>query len=937
MEYKEKTKEMFYHGKKDFLVAWQYHDQYLCDDRSIYLKLLGFDNYMKYAFPLDELNPIQCSGRGPDRANPNNWGLNDVLGNFSMTLVDSLDTLAIMGDQTGFERAILEAIRHVSFDVDSRVQVFEVTIRMLGGLLSAHLLATNKELGYYVNWYRGELLMLAKDLGDRLMPAFKTKTGIPLPRVNLQIGVLPWETNETCTAGAGTLLLEFGTLSRLTGDPSYERVARRALVEVWRRRSKIDLVGNTIDAQTGKWIQTVSGVGAGVDSFFEYMMKAYVLFGDEDYLKMFKKADGAVQSHISDEDGYFYRNVNMENGVLYTTWVDSLSAFYPGLQVLAGDVDKAIKGHQIYYAIWRKFRGLPERFDFHNKVANVAHYPLRPELAESTYFLYTATKNPYYLEVGAQMLRDLNATARTSCGFASLASVGDRRLDDRMESFFLSETLKYLYLLFDTDNILNKLDSNFVFTTDRRKPKDPRYKKPKRAQTCPSQHGAKLSRGENYTNSNEGIIPSTNAMTSWPPLPIEEMKHINHLIGLPLHSGFENFGYMTSMCDPDSHASATMTMKQQTEVQEMEITLNAPDGYKKLAFPVEAVLVPDGIRLNKLDGIKFRIRLDGSVSAYEIIKVHIGDNIYSLPHNQKVQVPKIGVLFLGEDDDKSIPFQPWMNILNNQRFQDHTHLVRFRTNIPTLGDTYVDLHASPALFGPSFTRGEVLESVVVPLFKSGWELMHPLDQLSDGCSTYSISQRELVFGNIVLVKRGGCTFAEKALRAEEAGAVAIIIATNGEKLFIMTGYDEFEDPDGVYAAINIPAVLVSADSGVTIVREVRRLEALYRRDPTMTMEMRWPSTYILRQEFDEDEWKQATYENGTPVMLQFQGRPLKNLMITRGPEESRVKSDSGKFKDKKVILLTGKKIRGTNVVSPGQGFSCLHVCPKLKSLSCGMV
>jgi ER degradation enhancer, mannosidase alpha-like 1 len=194
-ELREKTKEMFNHG---------------------------YSGYLTHAFPLDELNPIKCTGRGPDHSNPDNWNINDVLGGFSLTLVDTLDTLAVMGNQTEFEKAVGLVLKHVKFNVDSRVQVFEVTIRMLGGLLSAHLLATDKELGFHISWYKGELLGLAKDLADRLLPAFKTNTGIPWPRVNLVKGVLPIEVKDTCTAGGGTLLLEFGMLSLLTGDPKYE-------------------------------------------------------------------------------------------------------------------------------------------------------------------------------------------------------------------------------------------------------------------------------------------------------------------------------------------------------------------------------------------------------------------------------------------------------------------------------------------------------------------------------------------------------------------------------------------------------------------------------------------------------------------------------------------------------------------------------------------
>ncbi|CAG8757840.1 14783_t:CDS:2, partial [Dentiscutata heterogama] len=109
---------------------------------------------------------------------------------------------------------------------------------------------------------------------------------------------------------------------------------------------------------------------------------------------------------------------------------------------------------------------LPERFNFHLRNVEIASYPLRPEFIESTYFLYRATKDPFYLHVGEMVLKDLQSYTRVECGYASVKDVLTKKLEDRMESFVLSETFKYLYLLFDTEHIFNKLDDNFVFTTE---------------------------------------------------------------------------------------------------------------------------------------------------------------------------------------------------------------------------------------------------------------------------------------------------------------------------------------------------------------------------------------------------------------------------------------------------------------------------------------
>ncbi|CAG7837921.1 unnamed protein product [Allacma fusca] len=414
----------------------------------------GYDSYMKYAFPLDELDPIHCVGRGPDHDNPgpdhdnpSNININDVLGDYCLTLVDSLDTLAVLGNVTEFHRAIQLVIEHVSFDKENNVQVFEANIRLLGGLLSAHMFMTDSPNLFggdlKPSWYNGELLQLASDLASRLLPAFQESiTGIPYPRVNLRKGLVD-EGAETCTAGAGSLLLELGTLSRLLGDPIYETMARRANRALWSARAKnTGLLGNVINAKTGQWVGRLSGLGAGLDSYFEYLLKSYILFGEEEDFVMFNDSYIAFKQYLRRgrphcNKGYgdhpLYVNVDMHSGNTYTYWIDALQASFPAVQRLSPDV---------------------------------AFYSLRPELVESTYLLYQATKNPFYLHVGKEILQSINTYAKAKCGYATVHDVTDMSLEDRMESFFLSETCKYLYLLFDTENPLNRQFHKYLFTTE---------------------------------------------------------------------------------------------------------------------------------------------------------------------------------------------------------------------------------------------------------------------------------------------------------------------------------------------------------------------------------------------------------------------------------------------------------------------------------------
>ncbi|KAG2470788.1 ITPR1 protein, partial [Polypterus senegalus] len=382
----------------------------------------GYDNYMKYAFPEDELNPIDCEGRGPDAKNPSNININDVLGNYSLTLIDALDTLVVMGNISEFHRAVKLVIDTVSFDKDSTVQVFEANIRVLGSLISAHILLTDSKHPFGnvgLENYDNELLHLARDLAVRLLPAFEnTGTGIPYPRVNLKTGVPPNSVNETCTAGAGSLLVEFGILSRLLGDSTFEWVARRAVRALWNLRSNVTgLLGNREACNEGEG------------------------------------------------DPPLYVNVNMFNGQIMNTWIDSLQAFFPGLQVLSGDIENAICLHAFYYAIWKRFGALPERYNWQLQAPDVLFYPLRPELVESTYLLYQVPRAAVLL-LPIESEYVIRMAAIQQCGYATLHHVIEKSKEDRMESFFLSETCKYLYLLFDEDNPLHKSENKFIFTTE---------------------------------------------------------------------------------------------------------------------------------------------------------------------------------------------------------------------------------------------------------------------------------------------------------------------------------------------------------------------------------------------------------------------------------------------------------------------------------------
>ncbi|CAB1331401.1 unnamed protein product [Coregonus sp. 'balchen'] len=395
----------------------------------------AYSNYMDHAYPADELMPLTCRGRVRG-LEPSRGDVDDALGNFSLTLIDTLDTLVLLNKTTEFE----EAVRRVLTDV-----------RLDNDIVDA---------GHHMQWYQDELLHMAKDVGLRLLPAFNTSSGLPYPRVNLRHGIRGPESRtgtetDTCTACAGTIILEFAALSRFTGDPVFEVHARRALDFLWEKRQRnSNLVGTTINIHSGEWVRrgergnqsqaiTDSGVGAGIDSYYEYLLKAYILLGDDLFLQRFNIHYASIMKYISQPP--LLLDVHIHKPLLPArTWMDSLLAFFPGLQVLKGDIRPAIETHEMLYQVTKKHNFLPEAFTTD----------------------FRATKDPYYLEVGRTVLDNLNRFARVPCGFAAMKDVRTGSHEDRMDSFFLAEMFKYLFLLFAEEEDLPFNVEDYIFTTE---------------------------------------------------------------------------------------------------------------------------------------------------------------------------------------------------------------------------------------------------------------------------------------------------------------------------------------------------------------------------------------------------------------------------------------------------------------------------------------
>lgn len=431
----------------------------------------GYDSYMHHAFPEAELRPISCDG-----------GQFELVKIPLVTLIDTLDTLVVIGNFSEFRRAVNLVSSHFpSFDLDVNVSVFETTIRVLGGLLSAHLMAIDPLLQIYDNIHRydGWLLVLATDLGNRLLPAFRTNTGIPYGTVNLRSGVPKGETEIASTAGAGSLIVEFEALSSLTNDRRFGDAAYAAAQGLFDRRSPIGLLGKHIHTKTGRWFESVSGIGSNSDSFYEYLLKAFLLYRRQKMFRMFADTFSAIKRFV--QVGDWFNDVDMFNGKLRRNRMENLAAFWPGMEATLGFSADSSRQLNTFYAVWADLGFLPEEFDnvqWQNGIQGGpqsmnAFYPLRPELIESTYHHYRATGDRSWLIAGRVFLESLENHTRTECGYASVTmapnpphvgSNGGMELVDTMPSFFLTETCKYLYLLFDEHNSVH--DRAYIFSTE---------------------------------------------------------------------------------------------------------------------------------------------------------------------------------------------------------------------------------------------------------------------------------------------------------------------------------------------------------------------------------------------------------------------------------------------------------------------------------------
>lgn len=408
--------------------------------------LHAWNGYKKHAWGHDDLKPLSKTHH--------DWYAQPLL----MTPVDALDTMILMGLKDEADATRKHIGENLRFDKDIEVQNFEITIRLLGGLLSGYQMTGDKRL-----------LNLAEDLGKRLLPVFNSPTGMPYRYVNLKTG----KTSKPISnpAETGTLLVEFGTLSKFTGKSIYYDKAKRALVETYKRRSKIGLVGEWINVETGEWTKTDSHISGAIDSYYEYLLKCWLLFGDRDCKRMWDESIVAINKYLAEEGelimhghpvdnislgkALWYGHADMNTGVRGARTYGALDAFFPAVLALSGDLKRAQRLQVSSFHMWNVAGIEPEEYDYRAGLITSPGYPLRPEIVESTYYLYQYTKDPDYRRMGEKLWRDFVQHCRTEAGYAALKSVITKEKADSMQSFVLAETFKYFYLLFSPDNTLD--------------------------------------------------------------------------------------------------------------------------------------------------------------------------------------------------------------------------------------------------------------------------------------------------------------------------------------------------------------------------------------------------------------------------------------------------------------------------------------------------
>ncbi|KAM9685712.1 mannosyl-oligosaccharide 1,2-alpha-mannosidase IC [Trichechus inunguis] len=430
----------------------------------------AWQSYKHYAMGKNELRPLTKDG----------YEGNMFGGLSGATIIDSLDTLYLMELKEEFQEAKAWVEESFHLNVSGEASLFEVNIRYIGGLLSAFYL-TGEEV----------FRIKAIKLGQKLLPAFNTPTGIPKGVVNFKSGSngsWGWATagSSSILAEFGSLHLEFLHLTELSGNQVFAEKVRN-IRKVLRKIDKpFGLYPNFISPVSGNWVQHHVSVGGLGDSFYEYLIKSWLMSAktDTEAKNMYYEALEAIETYLLNVSPGGLTYIAEWRGGILDHKMGHLACFSGGMIALGAEDAKEEKRahyrelaaqitktcHESYARSDTKLG--PEAFWFNSGREAVAtqlsesYYILRPEVVESYMYLWRLTHDPIYREWGWEVVMALEKHCRTEGGFSGIQDVYSSipNHDNKQQSFFLAETLKYLYLLFSEDDVLSQED--WVFNTE---------------------------------------------------------------------------------------------------------------------------------------------------------------------------------------------------------------------------------------------------------------------------------------------------------------------------------------------------------------------------------------------------------------------------------------------------------------------------------------
>ncbi|KAG0220957.1 mannosyl-oligosaccharide alpha-1,2-mannosidase, partial [Mortierella sp. GBA43] len=458
----------------------------------------AWDAYRRDAWGMDEYHPVSKKGS------------NMISSGQGFTIVDSLDTMLVMGLNDEFEEAKAWVRDELDFNQDGEINLFETTIRVLGGLLSA----------YDQSGHDNVFLTKAVDLADRLMGAFHTDSGIPFASVHLASGrgVPGHQAGISTTSEVSTIQLEFKYLSYITGDDKYWRVAENVMMKMKELETLDGLVPIFIDPYSGEYHGDEIRLGSRGDSYYEYLIKQYLQTSKLEpvYKEMYDHSISGVKKHLigrSIPKGLlFIGEIDKRAPSKLSPKMDHLVCFLGGTMALSSTNGKSLDSttfprssftrvqeedfrvaeeltescyemyrqtetglaSEIVYWVQNKDqlsgRGTVEHRPGSDFIINNrdGHNWLRPEAVESLFYMWRFTGDAKYREWGWEIFEAIEKYSKVaSGGYSSIHDI--RRKDqidfsDKMETFFLAETLKYLYLLFGPNDIF-PLDK-YVFNTE---------------------------------------------------------------------------------------------------------------------------------------------------------------------------------------------------------------------------------------------------------------------------------------------------------------------------------------------------------------------------------------------------------------------------------------------------------------------------------------